>query len=296
MNLETLSASLTTMGVAHVAFPSGSDGAVLFLPDYGRILGVWPHWRADNALWVNPAFLDLLRLGVKDDGWMNPGGDRMWLGPEEEFIPEKGDVPAAIDPGRYARTAARVGFAMENRGEVRAWKSDLRVRFRVVRHVRVLGEPELSAAWGESWLRRAGYEEETTLEVDGERPACLWLWNCTQVPPDAEFRLSDRASANGEWNARGDHAETGYIALCIERTEQGRAHLVAKRFDPDGTTCDRQPLLSCHQGDSRVTGEFSCSSASLPSHGKQRILWKTGLCAYSGRIDEIEALAARILS
>jgi len=280
MNLETMVEGLTTMGLVHEALPSGSDGAVLLLPDYGRILGVWPHWRAENALWVNPAFLDFLRLGVKDDGWMNPGGDHMWLSPQEEFVPDHGEVPAAIDPGRYVRLPARVGFTMENRGEVRAWKSNLRMRFRLSRHVRVLEEPALASLWGESWLRRAGYEEETTLEVDGERPAHVGLWSFTLVGAGAEFRLPRHGS----------------LAVCIQRRESGRAHLLAKRFGEAGNKSCPEPLVACRAGDPQAAGEISCSTASVPSHGKQKLLWKTSLCAFSGRIDEIEAIAARILA
>ena len=73
MGLEEIVVSLKTLGVEYAVLETGADGAVLVLPEYGRVLGLWPHWRGDNALWVNPGFLRLLHIGSKDDGWINPG-------------------------------------------------------------------------------------------------------------------------------------------------------------------------------------------------------------------------------
>jgi hypothetical protein len=274
--LEDLVDSLTTLGIACVALPSGAEGAVLALPDYGRVLGLWPHRRGENALWVNPDFLESLRFGAKDDGWRNPGGDRMWLAPEAEFFPE-GEVPSALDPGHFVRVAERSGCAMENKGDVRAWKTGTRVRFKLVRRVRPLDEPSMVDAWGPTWLRSAGYREEVVLEVTGDRPDAVRLWNLTQVPAGAQLRVP------------ADGANTRVLSL-DER--DGHAHLLVK--DCAREASDGEPLVECRPGSASQPGEISCSSPPLVTSGKGRILWRTSLCAFSGRVEEVRAFAHRL--
>ncbi|HUJ77202.1 MAG TPA: hypothetical protein VL359_20220, partial [bacterium] len=187
MGLEETLVSLNTTGITYAVLESGADGAVLVLPEYGRVLGVWSHWRGENALWANPDFLGLLRIGAKADEWLNPGGDRMWLGPEEEFFPLDSGVPPVLDPGRFEGGAEKAGYRMENRGETRAWKTGARVTFKVTRTMRPLEEEKLAAMWGTTWLRQAGYQEEAALEVQSDSPVATWLWNITQVRAGAEI-------------------------------------------------------------------------------------------------------------
>src|SRR5690349_12924056 len=129
MRLPDVTGRLTTFGLAHAVLPTGTDGAVLLLPDYGRVLGLWAGLRAESALWINPEFLERLAIGAKDDGWTNPGGERMWLAPGREFLPEDGEVPASIDPGHFTGKADHAAYVMENRGEARAWGAGSTVRF-----------------------------------------------------------------------------------------------------------------------------------------------------------------------
>ena len=56
--------NLATLGFACEVRPSGVDGAILLLPEYGRVLGIWPHRRAENVLWVNGDFFQSLRVGA----------------------------------------------------------------------------------------------------------------------------------------------------------------------------------------------------------------------------------------
>ncbi len=122
MRLEEIVERLTTLGLGHAVLRAGADGAVLLLPDYGRVLGMWTGARAENVLWVNPVFLDRL-IGAKDDRWINPGGERLWLAPREEYLGDRDEVPASIDPGHFVGRQERAGYAMENKGEARAWRS-----------------------------------------------------------------------------------------------------------------------------------------------------------------------------
>ena len=131
MSLAEIVEDLSRLGIEHAVLPSAEDGALLVLPEYGRVIGLWPHWRAENALWVNPSFLMFLKIGAKDDGWMNPGGDCILLAPEEEFFAEGRGSSPALDPGQFVHLGDKPGYCMENHGEARAWKASARVRFRI---------------------------------------------------------------------------------------------------------------------------------------------------------------------
>jgi len=319
MGLEETVVSLKTLGVEHAVLESGADGAVLVLPEYGRVLGLWPHWRGDNALWVNPGFLRFLHIGAKDDGWINPGGDRMWLAPEEEFLAGDADVPTAIDPGHFARSSEKSGYTMENKGEALAWKTGSRIRFKLTRRVRPMSEARLADLWGTTWLRQAGYEEETLLEVSGDCSAPVRLWNITQARIGAEVRVPLRkrwtetslvtlASSSLElvenWaviRMKGPRsgkveipgADAGSRILCVEERESGRAQLLVRDFG----TAEEGPgdaPVDCRFGGTGDAIEFSCFSPVVGPTGRRRVLWKTSLCAFSGRNDEIQAFAERI--
>jgi hypothetical protein len=318
VGLQEMVVSLNTLGIDYTVLETGAEGALLVLPDYGRVLGLWPHWRGENALWVNPAFMERLRIGVKDDGWTNPGGDRMWLAPEEEFFAEGQGVPPAIDPGRFTRVAEKPCYRMENRGEALAWQSGVRVRFRIERRIRPLEQEELSAAWGASSLRQAGYEEEVTLEVSGDQGCPAWLWNVTQVPAGAEVRvplrrywgdtslaglpagtvgLEENCAVVGLRGTRPTRvalaaAEAGSRILCRSDHEPGRSQLLVRDFAREGADAPGPGSVECRWDPSLGSGEFSCSSPAA-GHDRRRVRWKTTLCAFSGRSDAVRLLASR---
>ncbi|MGA2763677.1 MAG: hypothetical protein ABSG17_09965 [Spirochaetia bacterium] len=291
MGLEELVVTMNTLGIRYTVLESGADGAVLVLPEYGRVLGVWPHWRGENALWVNPDFLRLLQIGAKDDGWLNPGGDRIWLGPEEEFFPPD-MIPPSVDPGKYDGIPEKGSFIMENEGQVRAWESDLMLGFRIQRRIRPLSEEEISDMWGTRWLRQAGYSEETTLEVSREIPPRVWLWNITQVRKSSEVlaRREERPAADSQAGSRR--------ILCIEEREDGRGQLVVKSFQvladrpPGGLPHDRAPGRRTSSPPGAT--EISCVSEPADARSRRRILLRTTLCAFSGRTAEIRTAASLI--
>ncbi len=289
MGLEELVVSMNRLGIHYTVLESGADGAILILPEYGRILGVWPHWRGENALWVNPDFLRLLEIGSKEDGWLNPGGDRMWLGPREEFFPPE-TVPPALDPGKYAGIPDKSGFTMENKGEVHAWKSGMLLGFRIQRKIRSLEEQEMSDMWGTKWLRQAGYSEETTLEVSRQVPPSVWLWNLTSVPRGAEVIAG-----------KGPCAEPGVPVLpdrilCVEERDDGRGQLLVKSFEAQATGPQPRPPDERPGSTPSGAGVISCVSAPADPRDHRRVLFRTTLCAFSGRITEIRAAAAVIAS
>jgi hypothetical protein len=288
VGLEELVVSMNRLGIRYTVLESGADGAVLILPEYGRVLGVWPHWRGENALWMNPDFLRMLEIGAKDDGWLNPGGDRVWLGPREEFFPQD-TVPPSLDPGRYEGTVEKGVFSMENKGEVHAWKSGMMLGFRIQRRLRSLEEQEISETWGTRWLRQAGYVEETTLEVSRQIPPSVWLWNLAQVPGSAE--IVDGRNATGEPPTRK--------IICVDEHDDGRSQLLVKAFELPGEGQDNPGVAeryflqhSGHQ--SPVTGVISCVSCPTDSRDRRRVVLRTSLCAFSGRTAEIRTAAAMI--
>ena len=292
MGLEELVVSMNRLGITYTVVESGADGAVLILPEYGRVLGVWPHWRGENGLWVNPDFLRMLEIGAKDDGWLNPGGDRIWLGPREEFFPQE-TVPPSLDPGKYEGAAEKTAFSMENKGQVHAWKSGMMVGFRIQRRIRALADQEISDLWGTRWLRQAGYAEETSLEVSREIPPEVWLWNLTQVSESAEIM-----SANAP--REGTKASSLSRTLCVDERDDGRGLLVVKSFevqsDPDpGRPCGPPPAQSARSV-MATPRAISCVSAPAGARGGRRVFLRTTLCAFSGRSAEIRAAAAMILS
>ena len=296
MSLEETVVGLNRLGIRTSVMESGADGALLILPEYGRVLGVWPHWRAENVLWENPDFLRLLQIGAKDDEWPNPGGDRMWLGPEKEFFP-RGAISPAIDPGRYAEIPEKGMFVMENRGEARAWASDMRMRFRVVRRIRSLADGEISEHWQTQWLRQAGYVEEAQLEASGEIPPGACLWNITQVRAGAEVLLPPASVAlRGEKPVRVELAAERAPSriLCVEEREGGRGHLIVKEFEKPAEADAPGPLVECRFTPGQGFGEFSCVSSAAGPRERRRVTWKSTVYAFSGRVDELRAAAQRI--
>ena len=165
---------------------------------------------------------------------------------------------------------------MENRGEVRAWKSDMALGFHVLRRIRPLGEEEISELWGTRWLRQAGYTEEATLEVSRQIPPNVWLWNITQVRGRAEL-------------TRGKITSAGGTLICIEEREDGRGQLLVKTFRA------ASPGPRSRLG-SDVVREISCVSTPAGPQDSRRVLLRTILCAFSGRVTELRAAALRISS
>jgi hypothetical protein len=277
MSLEELVDSLSTLGVAHEVRRSGADGALLVLPEYGRLLGIWPHFRSENALWVNPDFLHALRVGVKNDEWSGPGGDRVWLAPGTEFLSEGGAAVSAIDPGRYVLSSERSTVLLTNRGEAYARRAGVRVRFRITRRLRPLDEPEIDAACGQSWLRRSGCEEELELELEGDCPVPVRLWSIAQVPPGSELQ-----------------GKAGRL-VCLQDGDSERARLLVKTsaaVEPAGGR-GADAVEAARRG--RPLELALISPPVAPGTRRSVLHWKVLLYAFSGRNAEVKQLAARMI-
>jgi hypothetical protein len=327
VSLEGIARDLNTLGIAYSVLESGAEGALLVVPECGRILGLWPHWRGENALWVDPDFLDQLRIGVKDDGWRNPGGDGLCLAPEAEFLEDGRTPPASVDPGRYERLPEKGQWTMENRGEALGWQSGMRIGFRIQRRIRPLDEKALAGMWGTTYLRQAGYEEESSVELTAGPPFAAGLrsltcvmaggeariplrkyWGDTRLAarPSGEIDLADACAVVGLRRERAIRADLDAtearprIMYALER-EQGRAILLVRDFERAGG-CPGEPFIRCSTADGKEgAGELACFSRSCAGIGASRggpdsgkVVWKTSLCAFSGRAVEIKALAKRL--
>ncbi len=267
MSLEEIVSRLNALGIGYKVLETGTDGAALVLPEYGRVLGLWPNWRGENALWVNPEFFRSLEVGAKQTEWVNPGGDRMWLCPESEFfIPDPArpaetfSVPHSIDPGSYTSSFEKGGTSLENRGDAWAFRAETRIGFKITRRIRVYGEQELAGLWGATYFRQAGYDEETILEVR-DCPIAVGLWNGVSVRsggqatvPLQSFRTSavlpglppelmEPSDGCAVIRARGDKAIRAWFdasevktraAYVHENPETGRATLLLKEFEKAG--------------------------------------------------------------
>jgi hypothetical protein len=340
VSLEELVTRLNALGIGYKVLETGTDGAALVLPDYGRVLGLWPHWRGDNAIWVNPDFFRSLQIGAKQTDWVNPGGDRMLLCPESEFfIPDRArpaesfSVPHSMDPGRYTASFEKGGACLENRGDAWAFRAEARIGFRILRRIRVYEEKDLVELWGSTYLRQAGYDEETVLEVR-DCPVAVGLWNgvslgsggLASIPlqnPGVSMGLRGLPPGTAEpadgcvvINVQGDKPIRAWLdasevktraAYVLENRETGRATMVLKEFEKagagqyahelerDGGIASPSAGLLC-EGLHAPSCELSFRSpaAGGPTR-KKKTAWRCSLWAFSGRTEEIRAFLRRVL-
>jgi len=145
-----------------------------------------------------------------------------------------------------------------------------------------LDEAGLAAAWGPSWLRRAGFEEEIELEIQGKSAVPAQLWNFAQVPPGSQILPAEPLTAEGR------------TILCLEDPDSERARLLVKSYAAAGE--ENAPAAPGRgRASSGSPAELSCSSPPVEPGARRRLKWKTSLCAFSGRSVEIRQLASRML-
>jgi hypothetical protein len=316
VNLRDTADALATLGFDHAVLPSGSEGAVLVSPDCGRLLGLWPNGRAENALWTDPGFFEALRGAARREEWMNPGGDRVWLGPDEEFLDPGTGTPHSVDPGRYVRLGDRDGFRMENRGDAWAARSGARVAFRIERRFTAFDAKELAASWAIPHLRQAGCGETTVLEIAADAPR-VRLRSIAQVPAGGETwiplarRWADTplaAEPIGSFaveagcmvvHAGGPRrtlafggADARSRLLHLSELGAGRSLLLVKECGGE------EPAdLACATGGDGLCTELCLDSPDAGgTTGRQRLVWRQVLYAVLGRTVEIRALLRRIAS
>jgi hypothetical protein len=316
VNLRDTVDALATLGFDHAVLPSGSEGAALVSPDCGRLLGLWPNGRAENALWTDPGFFEALRGAARREDWMNPGGDWIWLGPDEEFLDPGAGAPPSVDPGRYVHLGDHDGYRMENRGDAWAARSGARVAFRIERRFSAFDAKQLAAARGIPHLRQAGYEETTVLEIASDAPP-VRLRGIAQVPAGGETwiplarRWADTPLATEPIGSFAVEAGCAVVhaggprrtlAFCgadarsrifhLAELGAGRSLLLVKECEGE-----EPAALACSTGGDRLCTELGLDSPAVGgATGRQRLVWHQALYAVLGRTVEIRALLRRIAS
>jgi uncharacterized protein DUF6786 len=237
------------------------NGAILGLPSYGRVLGLWCDKRSQSVYWMNPQFLKYDDT-KKELEWVNPGGHRMWIAPEREFFIrdlsrpfETYKVPVSVDPGQYEIEFECNQLIFKNKGTLRAFNSNKDISFRLTRQIKAMDEQFMEGLVGNLELQAVGYEDEAILETDTNFK--IGIWSLTQVFLSSEvFIAADRDSkynvffgdendkvhyADGFWKVRFDKGQDFKIGLkasgisdkifYIRRDDNGSATLIVKVFE-----------------------------------------------------------------
>jgi hypothetical protein len=157
----------------------------------------------------------------------------------------------------------------------------VRVRFRLTRRLRPLDDAALEAAWGPTWLRRAGCEEELELELLGACPVPVRLWNITQVPPGSEITEGPAGS--------------GRRILCLEDPDSERARLLVRTSTASDGEADEAGPWPGRKPAAGAPAEFFLLSPPLGPGAKRRLVWKTSTCGFSGRSAEVRRFASGML-
>jgi hypothetical protein len=157
--------------------------AILILPDYGRVLGMWSDIKKDNHFWINQHFLN----GLCTRNWANPGGHRIWLAPEREYFIsdlnkpfETYQVPRTIDPGNYKCERDTVTARLFNSGKLRAFASQGDCSFKITRTISLVAESQILEVAKEKSIKGIGYKDSVELISNIGHPA--GLWSLIQVP------------------------------------------------------------------------------------------------------------------
>ena len=165
---------LSAQGVACAELAGTEGGRLLVTNSSARLLSLTTGDGGEH-LWQHEALAAGEPVPARaSDGWVNMGGDRIWLAPELDFfvsdrarLEETYAVPAAIDPGAYAlevgETEARLRAECTLRDHARGveFRCVVDTAVRMAAHpLRDLRAPELCA--GVSYL---GYMQTTTLAL-----------------------------------------------------------------------------------------------------------------------------------
>ncbi|MEI6512577.1 MAG: hypothetical protein WCO51_04800 [bacterium] len=318
--------SLYDFNVEVISFPSGAGGSVALLPSYGRVIGVWTGDEADNAFWTNSEFNQGASL------WDNPGGDRLWLAPEFDFfIPDPNDpwgtytVPVCFDPGKYSFTAETDSITLQNSGAVTVLASGVAIPFKTKREIRAFTSEGLRRFTTKPEIATAGYEETTTLEVEGDCPMELGFWDLIQVPQGGTVMVgkksgSDYVTYPGDPTGAIGENEHGYVPVSYAMKNrfkvgfQGNdltgvigyyrelgvdsASLIIRGFElkPDGRYIDPPfgesvefacPVQLFYGADVYPFGEVEYHSPAV-GKGVEKVTCKSYLCALTGPRDTIQ--------
>ncbi len=210
--------------------------------------------------------------------------------------------------------------------------AQVRIGFRITRRIRLHGAKELEERWGTTYLRQAGYEEETSLELkDCPFPAALWravhleAGGRAVVPLQkywAEYGLSgfptrllelsggcavihsggaeeialwlDALESKTRATYVKENRETGRAVMVLTEIEKGEPASYAKETTQRGVLGGVLGFLS--PGSHAPWCELGARSpGACGERGKRKLVFRSALWAFSGRMEEIGELSRKLL-
>ena len=163
-------------------------------------------------------------------------------------------------------------LSLTNRGDALARRRGANVKFRLTRRVRPLFEADIDSACGRTWLRRAGWDEDLELELEGKCPLPVQLWAITQAPAGSEVRAGHRR------------------LVCIADADSDRARLLVKASSVGAVSADGPGSRS-----SKAPVELSLISPPPNLQEGRRLSWRTSTWCFSGRGAEVRQFASRMI-
>ncbi|MEI6970313.1 MAG: hypothetical protein WCL44_02245 [bacterium] len=185
--------TLEKVGRKPVVVQGCSGCRIVVLPHGGRTLGLFPAGSDFNFLWTNPVLDDLAsaKAFMSSGQWLNTGGDRTWLAPENDFFrPDYPDKPTyfqprQLDPGRYRCEACGRGVRLTCDLELRSYRTREDVGLRIVKEVMPSENPfhQVPGSLMSGGVSFAGYSLRSTLELRGKAGrTVVGLWHLLQMP------------------------------------------------------------------------------------------------------------------
>ena len=204
INYQQLTARLEEQGVAYSSMALANRVTLVATTLGGRIFVFLPD-REDCLFWVNPAFAEPASFArfIRDNEW-NIGGDRVWIGPEIQFIiQERGleggepraSIPVAMDPGRFAleQISERSCRLTQSPALDAFCLSRGAVSLRLERTIRPVGDPLAGTGISDGiWF--AGYEQETALRRVGGDPIPASWWSVTNLHAGGDVIIGTTAA------------------------------------------------------------------------------------------------------
>lgn len=190
--------NLARLGISSVEMNGISGGSIVAANASARVLRLTTESGYD-FLWMNKGIESLKEDDLyTDEGWLNLGGDRIWIAPECEIHvsdtsrwSETHRVPTEMDPGDYA--IARTESGVEMRSEFALYNHRLKCEFglSVSRIVEPSANP-LKDLRSDSDLLDAeyvGYHQKSEISLKSSPLAGLkvGIWHLAQVPAVGEI-------------------------------------------------------------------------------------------------------------
>ncbi|GAB3597864.1 hypothetical protein [Microbacterium tumbae] len=196
IDLGTVESRLTERGIAFRRVRVGDD-AVVIVSSYGaRVYG--PFFGADaSETWLPDAFHDPTDFAaLHGSGAWNVGGDRIWVGPEIEYmIPDRDrywdtyDMPASIDPATHVLSGAEDEPILHRQMRLRAHRRsrsegrDVFTSLDLTVRIRATPNPLRHTATMPECVEYGGYATELTLSQAAGTPVDAESWMLVQVRP-----------------------------------------------------------------------------------------------------------------